>query len=105
MCIRDRDTSEYSFTYIASWCESRDVKALKASMDTIRKTSAEIIGNIEEQMHEIEMERPIRETFHREDVILHLSGSMGSEYSYNLVENCLLYTSFRDYCPKDSTSN
>ena len=81
------DTSEYSFTYIASWCESRDVKALKASMDTIRKTSAEIIGNIEEQMHEIEMERPIRETFHREDVILHLSGSMGSEYSYNLVEN------------------
>lgn len=81
------DTSEYSFTYIASWCESRDMKALKASMDTIRKTSAEIIGNIEEQMHEIELERPIRETFHREDVILHLSGSMGSEYSYNLVEN------------------
>ena len=81
------DTSEYSFTYIASWCESRDMKALKASMDTIRKTSAEIIGNIKEQMHEIEMERPIRETFHREDVILHLSGSMGSEYSYNLVEN------------------
>ena len=81
------DTSEYSFTYIASWCESRDMKALKASMDTIRKTSAEIIGNIEEQMHEIEMERPIRETFHREDVILYLSGSMGSEYSYNLVEN------------------
>ena len=81
------DTSEYSFTYIASWCESRDMKALKASMDTIRKTSAEIIGNIEEQMHEIELERPIREPFHREDVILHLSGSMGSEYSYNLVEN------------------
>ena len=81
------DTSEYSFTYIASWCESRDMKALKASMDTIRKTSAEIIGNIEEQMHEIEIERPIRETFHREDVILQLSGSMGSEYAYDLVEN------------------
>ena len=31
------DTSEYSFTYIASWCESRDMRALKASMDTIRK--------------------------------------------------------------------
>ena len=27
-------------------------------------------------MHEIEMERPIRETFHREDVILYLSGSI-----------------------------
>ena len=81
------DTSEYSFTYIASWCESKDMKALRASMDTIRKTSAEIIGNIETQMHEIEMERPIRETFRREDLILHLSGSMGSEYGYDLVEN------------------
>ena len=50
------DTSEYSFTYIASWCESKDMKALRASMDTIRKTSAEIIGNIEEQMHELERE-------------------------------------------------
>ena len=54
------DTSEYSFTYIASWCESRDMKALKASMDTIRKTSAEIIGNIEEQMHELERENTMQ---------------------------------------------
>ena len=81
------DTSEYSFTYIASWCESRDMKALKASMDTIRKTSAEIIENIEAQMHELEMERPIRDTFHKEDLILHLSGSMGSEFTYDLIEN------------------
>ena len=81
------DTSEYSFTYIASWCESRDMKALKASMDTIRKTSAEVIENIEAQMHELEMERPIRDTFHKEDLILHLSGSMGSEFTYDLIEN------------------
>ena len=81
------DTSEYSFTYIASWCESRDMKALKASMDTIRKTSAEIIENIEAQMYELEMERPIRDTFHKEDLILHLSGSMGSAFTYDLIEN------------------
>ena len=81
------DTSEYSFTYIASWCESRDMKALKASMDTIRKTSSEVIENIETQMHELEMERPIRDTFHKEDLILHLSGSMGSEFIYDLIEN------------------
>ena len=55
------DTSEYSFTYIASWCESKDMKALRASMDTIRKTSAEVIGNIETQIHELEMERPIED--------------------------------------------
>ena len=81
------DTSEYSFTYIASWCESRDMKALKASMDTIRKTSSEVVENIEAQMHELEMERPIRDTFHKEDLLLHLSGSMGSEFTYNLIEN------------------
>lgn len=81
------DTSEYSFTYIASWCESKDMKALRASMDTIRKTSAEVIENIETQMHELEMERPVRDTFHKEDLILHLSGSMGSEFTYDLIEN------------------
>ena len=81
------DTSEYSFTYIASWCESKDMKALRASMDTIRKTSAEVIENIETQMHELEMERPVRDTFYKEDLILHLSGSMGSEFTYDLIEN------------------
>ena len=81
------DTSEYSFTYIASWCESKDMKALRASMDTIRKTSAEVIENIETQMHELEMERPVRDTLHKEDLILHLSGSMGSEFTYDLIEN------------------
>ena len=74
-------------TYIASWCESKDMKALRASMDTIRKTSAEVIENIETQMHELEMERPVRDTFHKEDLILHLSGSMGSEFTYDLIEN------------------
>ena len=49
------------------------MKALRASMDTIRKTSAEVIENIETQMHELEMERPVRDTFHKEDLILHLS--------------------------------
>lgn len=81
------DTSEYSFTYIASWCESKDMKALRASMDTIRKTSAEVIENIETHMHELEMERPVRDTLHKEDLILHLSGSMGSEFTYDLIEN------------------
>ena len=38
------DTSEYSFTYYCqSGVKSKDMKALRASMDTIRKTSAEVI--------------------------------------------------------------
>ena len=36
------DTSEYSFSYIASWSSGKNMKELRASMDTIRKTSADI---------------------------------------------------------------
>ena len=41
------DTSEYSFSYIASWSSGKNMKELRASMDTIRKTSADMIGQIE----------------------------------------------------------
>lgn len=74
------DTSEYSFTYIASWCESKDMKALRASMDTIRKTSAEVIGNIETQIHELEMERPI------EDASLENIEETAMQYAHRLIE-------------------
>ena len=43
------DTSEYSFSYIASWSSGKNMKELRASMDTIRKTSADMIGQIEEK--------------------------------------------------------
>ena len=44
------DTSEYSFSYIASWSSGKNMKELRASMDTIRKTSADMIGQIEEKL-------------------------------------------------------
>ena len=43
------DTSEYSFSYIASWSSGKNMKELRASMDTIRKISADMIGQIEEK--------------------------------------------------------
>lgn len=51
------DTSEYSFPYIAGWSSGRDTKELKASLDTIRRTSSEIIDSIEESMREQLLER------------------------------------------------
>ena len=33
------DTSDYSFPYIAGWSNDKDMKVLRASMDTIRKTA------------------------------------------------------------------
>lgn len=52
------DTSEYSFSYIASWTSGKNMRELRASMDTIRKTSAEMIGQIETQMKELQVELP-----------------------------------------------
>ena len=33
------DTAEYSFGYIAGWSSGRDMKELKSSLDTIRRTA------------------------------------------------------------------
>lgn len=42
------DTSEYSFGYIASWSENKDLKELKTSLKVIADTSNEILNWIEE---------------------------------------------------------
>lgn len=42
------DTSEYSFGYIAGWSAGKELKELKASMETIRKTASKIISGIED---------------------------------------------------------
>ena len=46
------DTSDYSFGYIASWSQGKDLKALKASMDTIRKTASTIISDVNTKVME-----------------------------------------------------
>ena len=51
------DTSDYSFGYIAGWSSDKDMKELKSSLDTIRKTASELITGIEEQLQELQMNR------------------------------------------------
>ena len=46
----------------------------------IRKTSAEVIGNIETQIHELEMERPI------EDASLENIEETAMQYAHRLIE-------------------
>lgn len=40
------DTSDYSFGYIAGWSKDKELPELKASLNVIRKTAAEIIDTI-----------------------------------------------------------
>lgn len=51
------DTSEYSFPYIAGWSSGHDMKELKTSMDTIRKTAGEMIDELSEKLQELFTEK------------------------------------------------
>ena len=44
------DTSDYSFGYVAGWSKGRELEELKASMNTIRKTAADIINSIQKNL-------------------------------------------------------
>ena len=44
------ETSDYSFGYIAGWSSDKETKELKGSLETIRRTAAEMIGSIDEKL-------------------------------------------------------
>ena len=44
------DTSDYSFGYLASWSSGKELPELKASLQTIQKTSDGLIGKLEHLM-------------------------------------------------------
>ncbi len=72
------DTSDYSFGYIAGWSSTKEMPELKSSLDTIRRTSSELIKGIEAQLLEIEKERAAEQS--QEDIILLVSNTDRSEY-------------------------
>jgi len=53
------ETAANSFGYIADWSKNRELKELNASLDTIRKTAAELIDGIDEQYRALAKERGI----------------------------------------------
>ena len=52
-------TGENSFGYIASWSKGKELKELRVSLETINKTSCELINDIERHYKEICKERSI----------------------------------------------
>lgn len=53
------ETSENSFGYIASWSQGKELKELRASLETINRTSSELISGIEKHFQEICKEKGI----------------------------------------------
>lgn len=41
------DTSDYSFGYLAGWSSGKDLPELKSSLQTIQRTSHEVIENLD----------------------------------------------------------
>ena len=51
------DTSDYSFGYVAGWSSGKDLKELRASLETIRATAHELITTINGHLAELQQQR------------------------------------------------
>ena len=61
------ETAENSFGYIATWSQGKELKELRASLETITKTSSELITGIEKHYREICKERGIQTETREQD--------------------------------------
>ena len=61
------ETAENSFGYIATWSQGKELKELRASLETITKTSSELITGIEKHYREICKERGIQAETQEQD--------------------------------------
>ena len=62
------ETAENSFGYIASWSQGKELKELRASLETINRTSSELISGIEKHFQEICKERGIDLTAEKKEL-------------------------------------
>ena len=51
------DTSDYSFGYVAGWSSGKDLKELRASLETLRATAHELITTIDGHLAELQRQR------------------------------------------------
>ena len=55
-------TSDYSFGYVAGWSSGKDLKELRASLETIRATAHELITTIDGHLAELQQQRQVQQT-------------------------------------------
>ena len=92
-------TGENSFGYIASWSKDKELKELRASLETINKTSCELINDIERNYKEICKERGIDLTAQQEQPAAEMEAptQVPVRHEYNLHDN------FERTSPADGT--
>lgn len=95
------ETADNSFGYIANWSKNRELPELRASLETINKTSAELINDIDRHLQEICRERGIVLTTNEMQLSPHERLYLVDEIRFIHVQEC---DSGYDYTIYDAAS-
>lgn len=80
------ETGENSFGYIASWSQGKELKELRASLETINKTSGTLISDIERHYKEICKERGIDPNAKKEPEMAVLDAEANQQEALFLID-------------------
>ena len=89
------ETGENSFGYIASWSQGKELKELRASLETINKTSGTLISDIERHYKEICKERGIDPNAKAEPETASIEQPTGNLTYY--VAECMEFPNLGEY--------
>ena len=81
------ETGENSFGYIASWSQGKELKELRASLETINKTSGTLICDIERHYKEICKERGIDPNAKKEPEMAVLDAEANQQEALFLIDD------------------
>ena len=81
------ETEENSFGYIASWSQGKELKELRASLETINKTSGTLISDIERHYKEICKERGIDPNAKKEPEMAVLDAEANQQEALFLIDD------------------
>ena len=81
------ETGENSFGYIAGWSQGKELKELRASLETINKTSGTLISDIERHYKEICKERGIDPNAKKEPEMAVLDAEANQQEALFLIDD------------------
>ena len=81
------ETGENSFGYMASWSQGKELKELRASLETINKTSGTLISDIERHYKEICKERGIDPNAKKEPEMAVLDAEANQQEALFLIDD------------------
>ena len=86
------DTSDYSFSYIASWSSGKEMSELRSSMDTIRTTSSQFISDITDRLQELQKNKELEKenddkVINSDDVVVKFSAEFDTEWEVIKITN------------------